>query len=85
MIVVDLVKAYMRLFICKYAYIHTYIAFAHLFISLIVWLVVIWGLRRRGVLVRFGCSLGAALVFFVKCFMMCKLDLDLDVGILFHL
>ena len=49
MFVVDLVRAYMLLFICKYVYIHTYIAFAHLFISLIVWLEVIWGLRRRGV------------------------------------
>ena len=27
---------------------HTYIAFAYLFISLIVWLVGVWGLRRRG-------------------------------------
>ena len=84
MIVVDIVRAY--LFICKYVYIHTSIAFAHLFISLIVWLVVIWGLRRRGVSRALWMFFGRCTCFcLAKFFMMCKLDLHLDVGIIFHL
>ena len=36
-------------------------------------------------LVCFWCSLGDAIVLLAKCFMTCKLDLDLDVGMIFHL
>ena len=49
MIVVDLVSAYVRLSTCNYVSTHTHIAFAHLFISMIVCFFGIWCLRKRGV------------------------------------
>ena len=77
MTVVDLVRAYMRLFIWTYVYIHTSIAFAHLFISLIVWLVVIWGLRRCGDSRALWMFFGRCTLFFGEVFY------DVQIGFIF--